>query len=64
MMEVQFRRALLLADNDPTVFISRPLTVTLLSLAVLALVVPHLPRLVARPRGRRAAPRLAFGEDD
>ena len=63
MMEVQFRRALLLADGDLTTFLTRPLTAALLGLAVVAMLLPHLPRLVARLRGRSGA-RLAFGEDD
>ena len=63
MMELQFRRTLVLANGDLMVFVTRPLTATLLGLAVLAVLVPHLPRIVARLRGRSAA-RLAFGEDD
>jgi len=57
MMETQFRRALLLADNDLTVFVRRPLTLILLLLAVAMIGLPHLPRLFARKR-------LAFGEED
>jgi putative tricarboxylic transport membrane protein len=63
MMEIQFRRALVLADRDPTMFLTRPLTAGLLGLAVIAMLLPHLPRIVARLRGRTTA-RLAFGEDD
>jgi putative tricarboxylic transport membrane protein len=63
MMEVQFRRALLLADNDMSVFVTRPLTASFLALAVLAVLVPYIPRIVGSLRGRRGA-RLAFGEDD
>ncbi|MEV4753579.1 tripartite tricarboxylate transporter permease [Micromonospora sp. NPDC049559] len=64
MMELQFRRALVLANGDLTVFVTRPLTVVLLALVVLAVLVPYLPRIVARLRGRRPGARLAFGEDD
>ncbi|GAA4974021.1 tripartite tricarboxylate transporter permease [Actinoplanes utahensis] len=64
MMETQFRRALLLSDNDLTVFVRRPLTLILLLLAVAALGLPHLPRLIARIRGREPAGRLAFGDED
>jgi putative tricarboxylic transport membrane protein len=64
MMEIQFRRALLLADGDLSVFVTRPLTVTLLVLAVAAFGLPYLPRIVARIRGRRDTSRLAFGEED
>ncbi|WP_033337435.1 tripartite tricarboxylate transporter permease [Catenuloplanes japonicus] len=63
LMEEQFRRALQIAGGDATVFVTRPLTVVLLSLAVVALVVPYLPGIVARSRGRRAG-KLTFAEDD
>jgi putative tricarboxylic transport membrane protein len=65
-MELQFRRALLVSNGDMSVFLTRPLTVILLALAVLALIVPYLPRIVARLRGRRdEEPRkLVFAEDD
>jgi len=63
MMEEQFRRALVIADGDPTVFVTRPLTLSLLLLAVVALVVPQLPRIIGARRGRPAA-KLAVGEDD
>ncbi|BCJ49651.1 tripartite tricarboxylate transporter TctA [Actinoplanes sp. NBRC 14428] len=67
MMEVQFRRALLVSDGDLSVFVTRPLTVGMLLLAVVAVLVPYLPRIVARLRGRRAGdePRkLTFAEED
>ena len=67
MMELQFRRALLVSNGDLTVFFSRPLTVILLAMTVLALVVPYLPRIVARLRGRRTEEepkKLVFAEDD
>ncbi len=65
MMELQFRRALLVGNGDLTIFVTRPLTLTLLLLTGLALVVPYLPRIIARIRGRRTAPdRLVFAEDD
>ncbi len=57
MMETQFRRALLLSDNDLSIFVKRPLTLTLLVLAVLAFALPHVPKLFKRKR-------LAFGEED
>ncbi len=63
LMEIQFRRALFLADNDLTVFVTRPLTVALLLLAVSALAVPYLPKLVARVRGRQAD-RLVLADED
>ena len=64
MMEIQFRRALLLSDNDLSIFVRRPLTLTLLLLAVAALGLPHLPRLIARVRGRSEAQRLSFADED
>jgi putative tricarboxylic transport membrane protein len=63
MMETQFRRALLLADGDVAAVVTRPLTATLLAFALAAMLLPYVPRTVARLRGRTAA-RLAFGEDD
>jgi putative tricarboxylic transport membrane protein len=63
MMELQFRRTLLLSNGDLSVLVTRPLTAALLSLVVIAVLVPYLPRLIARLRGRTAE-RLAFGEDD
>ncbi|WP_246001904.1 tripartite tricarboxylate transporter permease [Allorhizocola rhizosphaerae] len=59
MMETQFRRALLLADNDLSIFVRRPLTLTLPILAVvLALALPFVPRLFGRKE------KLALAEDD
>lgn len=57
MMEIQFRRALLLSDNDLSIFYTRPLTLTLLLLAVAAMALPYVPKLLGRKR-------VAFGEDD
>ncbi|MEW5992289.1 MAG: tripartite tricarboxylate transporter permease [Chloroflexota bacterium] len=63
MLEAQFRRAMSIAQGDLGVFLSRPLSSTLLLVALAVLVVPYLPRLVARLRGQRTAvPRLTFGE--
>ena len=45
MMEEYLRRALLLSRGDPSVFISRPISATMLGLAVFALVVMALPML-------------------
>ena len=65
VMEIQFRRALVASGGDATVFIDRPLTVGLLSAALLALVLPYAPAVVAKLRGRtRPAGRLAVGESD
>ena len=65
VMEIQFRRALTASGGDASVFFDRPLTVGLLSAALLALVLPYVPSIVGRLRGRaRPAGRLAFGEGD
>jgi putative tricarboxylic transport membrane protein len=65
VMEIQFRRALTASGGDATVFIDRPLTLGLLSAALLALVLPYMPSIVGTLRGRRRpAGRLAFGEGD
>jgi putative tricarboxylic transport membrane protein len=66
MMELQFRRALLVSNGDLTVFVTRPLTVVLLALVVVALIVPYLPRIVAKLRGRGTddTDRLVFADDD
>jgi putative tricarboxylic transport membrane protein len=63
LLEAQFRRAMSIAQGDLEVFLSRPLSTALLLIAVAVLVVPYLPRLIARLRGQRTAvPRLVFGE--
>ena len=45
MMEEYLRRALLLSRSDPMVFLTRPISATMLAMAVLALVVVLLPAL-------------------
>jgi len=57
MMEEHLRRALLLSHSDPTVFVTRPISATLLAMAALALVVVLLPAL----RRKREE---AFHEED
>jgi putative tricarboxylic transport membrane protein len=59
LMETQARRALVGSGGDLGVFVGRPLTVVLLIIAIAALVVPHLPKLMAWRRERQA-----FGEED
>jgi putative tricarboxylic transport membrane protein len=44
-MEQYLRRALLLSRGDPTVFFRRPISATLLTLALLALIVTCIPAL-------------------
>jgi putative tricarboxylic transport membrane protein len=57
VMEIQFRRALVASGGDLSVFVSRPLTVCLLSAAVLALALPYV-------AGRRAGRRLVVSGED
>ncbi|RFC77696.1 tripartite tricarboxylate transporter permease [Streptomyces sp. AcE210] len=49
LTETQFRRALTLAEGDWTVFVTRPLSASILALAALALIGPLLMRLVRKP---------------
>jgi TctA family transporter len=49
LMEENLRRALLLSRGDPTVFVTRPISATLLALAVLLLLIVALP-MVRRTR--------------
>jgi putative tricarboxylic transport membrane protein len=66
VMEIQFRRALIASGGDWGVFVERPLTVVLLGVAVLAVALPYLSRLLARLRGgeRAVSGRWAFGDGD
>lgn len=65
LAEAQFRRALAISQGDPTIFFTRPLSLGLLLVAGLALVLPYLPALIARLRGRKpAAGRVVFGEGE
>jgi putative tricarboxylic transport membrane protein len=63
LAEAQFRRALLISQGDPFVFFTRPLSLTIFLLAALALVLPYLPALLAKLRGKQApVGRLVFGD--
>jgi putative tricarboxylic transport membrane protein len=64
VMELQGRRALVGSGGDLSVFVGRPLTVVLLLVAIIALVLPYLPAIVARLRGRRDGHKLVFGDED
>jgi putative tricarboxylic transport membrane protein len=65
-LENQFRRSLNISDGDLTVFIDRPLSASILALALIALLLPYLPKVVARLRGRPAesAEKFAFADED
>src|SRR5690606_27108064 len=45
MMEEYLRRALLLSRSDPTVFVTRPISATMLGLALVALILVAIPSL-------------------
>jgi putative tricarboxylic transport membrane protein len=62
LMEAQFRRALSISQGDLTIFVTRPLSLFILLVALAALVGPYIPPLIARLRGQRPAGRLVFGE--
>jgi putative tricarboxylic transport membrane protein len=64
LMEAQFRRTLIVSDGDLSALVSRPLSIALMILALLAIGLPYLPALIARARGRAPAGRLALGEED
>ena len=65
LMEAQFRRALSISQGDLSVFVTRPLSLAILLLALIALLLPYLPALVTRLRGERPeSNRTVFGEGD
>ena len=65
LMEAQFRRTLIVSDGQFSALVSRPLSIALLVLALLAVFLPYLPTLLSRLRGRPAtAGRLTFGDED
>jgi putative tricarboxylic transport membrane protein len=51
LMEAQFRRTLLVSDNDFGAFLERPFAVVLLLLSLAALIVPTTVGAVRRVRG-------------
>jgi putative tricarboxylic transport membrane protein len=64
-LESQLRRALTASNDDWSVFVTRPLSAVILALALAAFLLPHLPRLLARARGRTTeVDRLAVGDED
>lgn len=65
LMEAQFRRAMSISQSDISVFVTRPLSASILAVALLAGLLPYLPKLVALIRGDRGGPsRLVLGEGD
>ena len=55
MAEAQFRRALTISQGDPSVFVTHPLSLSLLLVAVLVLAVPVLFSVVRAAAARKAA---------
>lgn len=63
LAEAQFRRALLISQGSLSVFVTRPLSLGLLLLALVALGLPYLPKIWAWLRGEQPpVGRLVFGE--
>lgn len=64
-LEIQMRRALVGSDGDFSVFFTRPLSAGLLALALLAFILPYLPRIIARLRGKQGEPaKFSLGDED
>ena len=63
LMEKQFRNAVQISQGDLSIFVTRPLTVGILLIALLMLVLPYLPALRARLRGEQPSrDRVVLGE--
>jgi putative tricarboxylic transport membrane protein len=61
LMEKQLRDAVAINQGSLSVFVTRPLSLTLLVIAAVALVVPYAPGILRRLRGERGGERLVFG---
>ncbi len=55
LMEQQFRRAVQISQGDLSIFVTRPISLVILLVAIAALALPWVPRLLGRTR------RLQFG---
>jgi putative tricarboxylic transport membrane protein len=65
LMEAQFRRALSISQGDLSVFVTRPLSLAILLVALVAVLLPYLPALISRLRGERPdGTRTVFGEGE
>jgi putative tricarboxylic transport membrane protein len=65
LMEAQFRRTLSISQGDPSVFVTRPLSLVILLMAFVTLLLPYLPALISRLRGERTEDaRTVFGEGE
>jgi putative tricarboxylic transport membrane protein len=56
LAEQQFRRALAISQGDPTVFLTRPISATILAAAFAVLVAPLLYELVKSRRSKASSP--------
>ncbi len=54
MAEAQFRRALTISQGDPSVFVTHPISLALLVIAVLVIAVPMVLNAIRRRAARRA----------
>ena len=63
LMEQQFRRALQASQGDLSIFVTRPISATILAIAAAALLLPYAMRLLAARRGTRT-PALTPGVGD
>jgi putative tricarboxylic transport membrane protein len=54
LAEQNFRQAMTISQGDMSIFVTKPLSATLLALAAFALLAPHLWRLVSSARAKRA----------
>ncbi|MGH8882412.1 MAG: tripartite tricarboxylate transporter permease, partial [Stackebrandtia sp.] len=59
----EFRVAVDGEGGDLSVFWTRPLTLSLLILTAVSLVLPYVPRMIAKAKGRKAG-KLAVGDTD
>lgn len=65
LAEAQLRRTLLVSDGDWSALVSRPFAVVVLGLALVAVIIPFVPAMIARLRDRRPArARAGFAEED
>ena len=55
LAESQFRRALAISEGDPSVFLTSPISVTILTITAALLVVPWILRLTRRPKVESSA---------
>jgi putative tricarboxylic transport membrane protein len=63
LAEAQFRRALAISQGDLSIFVTRPLSLFILLLALAAVLLPYIPAFIARLRGQHPqSSRVIFGE--